>query len=84
MCFNNTQASTSKLQKFSSAPVVPPLKIASTSKLDPVSFEPKKQDKKISYGSKSSKNIAKKPKKDAASLLIPLNETGSKPGGINA
>ena len=83
MCFNNTQ-DTAKPQKFTAPPPVPPLKIASTSKLDPVSFEPKKQDKKISYGSKSSKNIAKKPKKDAASLLIPLNETGSKPGGINA
>ena len=84
MCFNNTQASTPKIQKFSSPPPVPPLKIAATSKLDPVSFDPKKQEKKVSYGSKSSKNIAKKPKKDAASLLIPLNETGSKPGGINA
>lgn len=46
------------------------------------SVEPEKT-KPIKYGSKSSR-APKAEKRDAASLLVPMSDSGNKPGGLNA
>ena len=82
MCFAQPQPKPPKIQPIAAPPPVKPLQIAATSKLEPRPVEPEKK-KPVAYGSKSSRDPNQKPKRDAASLLIPLNAGDSK-GGINA
>jgi len=81
MCFNNNKP-TPQPNRVAAMPVQTPLAIAKTSKLDPRRVEPEKK-KPVSYGAKSLRDTNKIAKRDAASLLIPLNSGDSK-GGINA
>ena len=87
MCFNNGNAAPAapkppRPQQVATPPPVRPLQIAKTSRLDPRPVEPEKK-KPVAYGAKSLRASNKLPKRDAASLLIPLNSADSK-GGINA
>ena len=84
MCFNiGTPApKPPKPQTIAAPPPVRPLQIAKTSRLDPRPVEPEKK-KPVAYGAKSLRASNKLPKRDAASLLIPLNSGDSK-GGLNA
>ena len=83
MCFNNNPKPP-KPQQLPTPPTVKPLQIAATSKLDTRKVEPEKK-KEVAYGSKSLKNSSKTPKRDAASLLVPINigNAGGTTGGIN-
>jgi|TARA_B100000073_G_scaffold322155_1_gene303262 hypothetical protein len=81
MCFNNNKP-TPQINKPATPPPQKELQIAKTSKLDPRRVEPEKK-KPVSYGAKSLRDTNKVAKRDAASLLIPLNSGDSK-GGINA
>ena len=82
MCFAQPQPKPPKIQQVATPPPVKPLQIAATSRLDPRPVEPEKK-KPVAYGAKSLRDASKAPKRDAASLLIPLN-TGDSQGGINA
>ena len=84
MCFNNPAPKPPKINPIVQPAPVKPLQIAATSKLDPRKVEPEKK-KEVSYGSKSLKNSSKTPKRDAASLLVPINtgNAGGTTGGIN-
>jgi hypothetical protein len=84
MCFNNNQPKPPKPQLLPAPPPVKPLKIASTSKLESRVVEPEKK-KQIQYGSKSGRDASRAPKRDAASLLVPINtgNAGGTTGGIN-
>tara|TARA_R100001480_G_scaffold86534_4_gene94181 strand:+ start:1537 stop:1785 length:249 start_codon:yes stop_codon:yes gene_type:complete len=82
MCFNRRTPPTPKPQPIVAPPPVKPLEIAKTSKLDPRRVELEKK-KPVAYGAKSLRDPAKAAKRDASSLLIPLN-TGETKGGINA
>lgn len=84
MCFNNNQPKPPKPQILTAPPPVKPLQIAATSKLEPRSVEPEKK-KPVAYGSKTGRSASKAPKRDAASLLVPINtgNAGGTTGGIN-
>ena len=85
MCLNNNkQPSPPKIQPIVAPPPVKPLQIAATSKLESRKVEPEKK-KPVAYGSKSTRGAAKTVKRDAASLLVPLNagNAGGTTGGIN-
>lgn len=80
MCLNNNPKPPS-IQKVTAPPPVQPLQIAKTSRLQPAEVS-KQETKPIAYGSKSTRTPTKN-KTDAASLLVPLNDTGNKAGGLN-
>jgi len=80
MCFNSSPTPP-RPQQFTPPPPPKPLQIAKTSKLDSRPVEPEKK-KPVSYGAKSLRDANKLAKRDAASLLIPLNSGDSK-GGLN-
>lgn len=83
MCLNNNPKPP-KVQQIAAPPPVKPLQIAATSKLDARRVEPEKK-KPVAYGSKSTRGATKTAKRDAASLLVPLNagNAGGTTGGIN-
>lgn len=83
MCFNNNQPRPPEVKPVAPPPPVKPLQIAQTSTLQPVRETKKKERQQVKYGAKSARDPRNVNKRDAASLLIPLNDTGSKPGGIN-
>ena len=80
MCLNNNPKPP-KVQKITAPPPVQPLQIAKTSRVQPQEVR-KEETKPVAYGSKSSRTPTKN-KTDAASLLVPLNDTGNKAGGLN-
>jgi len=80
MCFNQ-QPNTPQPRQITPPPPVKPLQIAATSKLDSRAAEPEKK-KPVAYGAKSTREKTT-PKRDAASLLIPMGDTGNRPGGLN-
>jgi hypothetical protein len=83
MCFNNNQPSPPEIARVTPPPPPRPLQIAQTSSLP--QREVTKQDRKeVAFGAKSTRDKAKAPKRDAASLLIPMGSTGNRPGGLNA
>ena len=83
MCFNNNQPSPPEIARVTPPPPPRPLQIAQTSNLP--QREVTKQDRKeVAFGAKSTRDKAKAPKRDAASLLIPMGSTGNRPGGLNA
>jgi len=82
MCFAQPQPKPPKIQQVAAPPPVKPLQIAATSRLDPRPVQPEKK-KPVAYGAKSLRDANKAPKRDATSLLIPLN-AGDSQGGINA
>jgi len=84
MCLNNNnnrQPKPPQPQKFPAPPPVKPLQIAATSKLETRKVEPDKK-KPVAYGAKTLRDKNAVPKRDAASLLVPLN-VGRSEGGIN-
>jgi len=82
MCFNNQQPTPPQVRPVAPPPPPKPLQIAQRSTL-PAREVRKKENQKVAFGAKSLRDTTKAPKRDAASLLIPLNETGDKPGGLN-
>lgn len=85
MCFNNSsQPSPPEIAQTTPPPPVKPLQEAQTSQL-PVRDLQVKETKPVAYGAKSQRLAAnKRPKRDSASLLVPLADSGNKPGGLNA
>mgnify|MGYP001345118119 CR=1 FL=1 len=82
MCFNNQQPTPPQVRPVAPPPPPKPLQIAQRSTL-PAREVKKKEKQKVQFGAKSTRDSAKAPKRDASSLLIPMNDTGNKPGGIN-
>jgi len=83
MCFgNNNNPTPPQVAPTTPPPPIKPLQITRTSTLPERPAE-KEQKKPIKYGSKSQRE-AKDIKKDAASLLVPMSDSGNKPGGLNA
>jgi len=83
MCFgNNNNPTPPQVAPTTPPPPVKPLQITRTSTA-PERPAAKEQKKPIKYGSKSQRE-AKDIKKDAASLLVPMSDSGNKPGGLNA
>jgi len=82
MCFNNQQPRPPQIAQVTPPPPPKPLQIAQTSRL-PAREVTKTEKKPVAFGAKSLRDITKVPKRDAASLLIPLNAKDSQ-GGINA
>ena len=80
MCFN--QQSTPEVRQVTPPPPVKPLQITQRSTQPERAVEPDKT-KPIKYGSKSSR-APKVEKRDAASLLVPMSDSGNRPGGLNA
>jgi hypothetical protein len=80
MCLNNNPKPPS-IQKTAAPPPVQPLQIAQTSRIQQRQVEPDKK-KPVAYGAKTLRDKNTVPKRDAASLLVPLN-VGSSEGGIN-
>ena len=83
MCLNSNkpQPKPPQPQLLPTPPPVKPLQIAATSRLEPRKVEPDKK-KPVAYGAKTLRDQNAVPKRDAASLLVPLN-AGSSEGGIN-
>mgnify|MGYP003139404572 CR=1 FL=1 len=83
MCFNNQQPRPPEVKPPTPPPPPKPLQIAQTSRL-PAREVQQKEKKQVRFGARSMKeDAAKGRKRDAASLLVPMNDTGSKPGGLN-
>lgn len=83
MCFNTSQPSPPQVASVTPPPPPKPLQIAQTSTL-PTRQLATPEKKPVAFGAKSTRDASKAPKRDAASLLVPLGDTGNKPGGINA
>jgi hypothetical protein len=83
MCFNNSNPKAPEVTPVTPPPPTKPLLIAQTSKLQPTRDTKKVEKQQVKYGAKSARDPRNINKRDAASLLVPLNDTGSKPGGIN-
>jgi hypothetical protein len=82
MCFNNQQPTPPQIARVTPPPPPKPLQIAQTSRLPTREVTP--EDKKaVAFGAKSTRDKSKAPKRDAASLLIPMGGTGNRPGGLN-
>tara|TARA_R100001463_G_scaffold74732_1_gene128721 strand:+ start:775 stop:1014 length:240 start_codon:yes stop_codon:yes gene_type:complete len=79
MCFNQQ---TPEVTSVTPPPPVKPLQITQRSTMPQRSVEPDKTEP-VKYGSKTSR-APKTLKNDAASLLVPMSESGNKPGGLNA
>ena len=82
MCLNNNPKPPS-VQKIAAPPPVQPLQIAKTSRVEPKQVNPEKR-KQVSYGAKSLKNSGNIAKRDAASLLVPINSDNTGTNGVNA
>ena len=85
MCFNNSSApSPPQIAQTTPPPPPKPLEIAQTSTL-PVRDLQQNDTKPVAFGAKSQRLAAnQRQKRDAASLLVPLADSGNKPGGLNA
>ena len=82
MCFNNNTPKPPEIRPVQPPPPVKPLQIAQQSTLP--SREVKKKERKIvKFGSKSGRNANNRTRKDASSLLIPMNTGDSTSGGLN-
>ncbi len=81
MCFGNRRP-TPQVTPVTPPPPIKPLQITRQSRMPERAVEPEKT-KTIKYGSKSSR-AAKSEKRDAASLLVPMSDSGNKAGGLNA
>lgn len=82
MCINNSQPSPPEVARIAPPPPAKPLQIAQRSTL-PVRQVTKEETKPVAFGAKSKRNASKLVKRDAASLLVPLSDTGNTAGGIN-
>lgn len=83
MCFGNKRFKPPEIRPVAPPPPVKPLQIAKQSQLQ-APRDPKKDEKlNVKYGSKETTAATKK-NRDAASLLVPLNEPANNQGGINA
>ena len=83
MCFNNnSQPSPPQIARVAPPPPPKPLQIAQTARLPTRQLTTDKK-KEVAFGAKSTRDKSKAPKRDAASLLIPMGGKGNKPGGLN-
>lgn len=83
MCINNPQPSAPEIKQMAPPPPVKPLQIAQRSTL-PTKQVREEETKPVAFGAKSKRDASKAVKKDAASLIIPMSDTGNTAGGINA
>jgi len=85
MCINsgNNQPEPPRVQRVTAPPQVQPLQIAKTSRVEQKQVAPEKR-KPVSYGAKSLKDSGNISRRDAASLLVPLNSDSTGTGGVNA
>ena len=85
MCINSgsSQPKPPRVQKIAAPPPVQPLQIAKPSRVETKQVDPVKK-KPVSYGSKSLKDSSNISRRDAASLLVPLNSDSTGTGGVNA
>ena len=83
MCFNNQQPTPQQVAKVTPPAPPKPLQIAQQSVLPTRQVTPQEK-KPVAFGAKSVRDATKAPKRDAASLLVALGDTGNKPGGLNA
>ena len=83
MCFNNQQPTPPQIAQTAAPPPTKQLQIAQQSNL-PTRQVTKEEKKPVAFGAKSTRDASKAPKRDAASLLVPMGDTGNKPGGLNA
>ena len=82
MCFNNDQPRPPEVKPQTPPPPPKPLQIAQRSQLQPrETTQPEKRQ--VRFGAKKAKEDRGKNPRSAASLLIPMNDTGNKPGGLN-
>ena len=82
MCLNNQQPSAPEIKQMAPPPPVKPLQIAQRSTL-PTKQVAKEETKPVAFGAKSKRDASKAVKRDAASLLVPMSDTGNTAGGIN-
>jgi hypothetical protein len=82
MCFNNDQPRPPEVKPVTPPPPPKPLQIAQRSQLQSrETTQPEKRQ--VRFGAKKAKEDRGKNPRSAASLLIPMNDTGNKPGGLN-
>ena len=79
MCFNN-QPRAPKVAQLTPPPQIKPLRIAERSTLPTKELKDEKETKPVAFGAKS-KRDGKQAKRNAASLLVPMNIGGSGSGG---
>jgi len=82
MCLNNSTPSAPEIKKIAPPPPVKPLQIAQQSTL-PTKQLKKEETKPVAFGAKSKRDASKAVKRDAASLIVPIADTGNTAGGIN-
>ena len=84
MCFNNQQPTPPQVAQVTPPPPPKPLQIAQRSTLPARPAAPVEK-KPVAFGAKSLRDPNKvQQKRDAASLLVPLNTPSEGSGGINA
>ena len=83
MCLGNDQPKPPEGIAPTPPPPIKPPVIAKTSQLQSAREIKQNERLKVKYGAKSNRG-SKAKKRDAASLLVPMNAPGNKEGGINA
>mgnify|MGYP003111237852 CR=1 FL=1 len=81
MCFQQKQPKPPEVIAPTPPPPVKAPEIAKTSQLQAPSSTKKNEKLKVKYGAKKESGAPKK--RDAASLLVPINAPGNNQGGIN-
>ena len=82
MCLGNNQPKPPEVIAPTPPPPIKPPEIARTSQLQSPRQIKESERLKVKYGAKSNRNSTAK-KRDAASLLAPMNAPGNNQGGIN-
>ena len=82
MCLRNDQPKPPEIRPVTPPPPVKPLQIAQQSQLSPRQ-EKQQERKKVKFGARSSRDPRNINKRDASSLIVPLNQPSNNKGGIN-
>lgn len=82
MCFGNNQPRPPEIRPVTPPPPPKPLQIAQQSQLSPRQ-EKQQERKKVKFGARSSRDPRNVNKRDASSLIVPLNQPANNQGGIN-
>ena len=82
MCFGNNQPSPPEIRPVTPPPPPKPLQIAQQPQLSPRQ-EKQQERKKVKFGARSSRDPRNVNKRDASSLIVPLNQPSNNKGGIN-
>ena len=82
MCLRNDQPTPPEIRPVTPPPPPKPLQIAQQSQLSPRQ-EKQQERKKVKFGARSSRDPRNVNKRDASSLIVPLNQPSNNEGGIN-